>query len=142
VRIFIDCEWNDYKGELISMALVSEFGQEWYGIRRYQQLAVTPWVAANVIPKLNGIGQPDELLRLSLRQYLNHFQGVEIVADWPEDIAHFCDFLITGPGKRIGPEVMNFTVIGGVPGAEEISLMPHNALEDARALKKFLANYW
>ena len=30
MRLFIDCEWNSYKGELLSFALVSEDGQAFY----------------------------------------------------------------------------------------------------------------
>lgn len=28
--LFLDCEYNDYKGELISMALVDGYGTFWY----------------------------------------------------------------------------------------------------------------
>ena len=27
-NIYIDCEWNDFRGELISMALCAESGEE------------------------------------------------------------------------------------------------------------------
>ena len=30
MRIFIDCEWNGYRGELISVALCSDGGHEFY----------------------------------------------------------------------------------------------------------------
>lgn len=138
MRLFIDCEWNGFKGELISMALVAENGLEWYGITQSDK-PVVPWVAEHVVPKLNGRGKSNAELRLGLHNFLKNFDAVHIIADWPEDIAHFCNFIITGPGTRTGPKDIKFTMIGGIPSADEISKIPHNALEDARALKRYVA---
>jgi hypothetical protein len=33
VRFWIDTEFNEYHGALISLALVAEDGREWYGVR-------------------------------------------------------------------------------------------------------------
>lgn len=32
MRFFIDCEFNEFRGELISMALVAEDGREFYEV--------------------------------------------------------------------------------------------------------------
>ena len=33
MKLWIDTEFNEYRGALISMALVAEDGREWYGVR-------------------------------------------------------------------------------------------------------------
>jgi len=33
MKMWIDTEFNEYRGELISLALVAEDGREWYGVR-------------------------------------------------------------------------------------------------------------
>jgi hypothetical protein len=33
MQLWIDTEFNEYRGALISMALVAEDGREWYGVR-------------------------------------------------------------------------------------------------------------
>ena len=33
MKLWIDTEFNEYKGALISLALVAEDGREWYGVR-------------------------------------------------------------------------------------------------------------
>jgi hypothetical protein len=33
MKLWIDTEFNEYRGELISLALVAEDGREWYGVR-------------------------------------------------------------------------------------------------------------
>jgi hypothetical protein len=135
MRIYIDTEFNEYKGELISLALVAENGSEWYGVREMTETP-GPWVAKHVIPVLGHNPTPDALLKSSLAEWLSTFNTVHIIADWPEDISHFCNFLITGPGERIGPNNLSFAVIRDLPNTAEISKIPHNALEDARSLKK------
>jgi hypothetical protein len=51
MRIWIDTEFNEFKGDLISMALVAEDGREWYQVT----YCVYPgaWVAQHVMPILN-----------------------------------------------------------------------------------------
>lgn len=131
-RIWIDTEFNDYKGELISMALVAEDGREWYGVRYFT--APTEWVRNNVIPHLGKCPRGDSYLRYTLHRFLAQFENVHIVADWPGDIAHFCHFLEGSPGERIGPDTMTFEVRRDLPDTSRTSVTPHNALSDARAL--------
>lgn len=131
VKIFIDCEFNGFNGELISMALVpADFGlafYEWVGCEN-----PTPWVAENVIPKIGGIEKISlDDFKTKLQAYLMRFDECHIVADWPVDIAHFCDALITGPGRRIDtpPLTLEITRI------DAVSDCPHFALADAFALR-------
>lgn len=132
MKIFIDTEFNSYKGELISLALVAEDGREWYGVRFWRD--PHEWVAKNVITNLKQDPQPDEELLVSLNEYLGKFNELHIIADWPTDIAHFCNFIEFQGGERIGPNRMIFEVRNDFPGTSETSLLPHNALADARAL--------
>jgi len=130
-RIFIDCEWNSYKGALISMALVPESGESFYEVLHC--LKPHKWVLENVMPVLN----KGPISRLgfanTLNIYLSQFDEIEVIADWPEDIEHFCKAIIIGPGERIGPDRMTFVVDRGCDS--DNSSVPHNALADAIAIR-------
>ena len=132
-RLYIDGEWNSFRGELISMALVAEDGRHWY--EELECRDPDPWVAANVIPKLEG--RPVSLvgMRQSLHAWLAQFEAVHIVADWPEDIERFCWLLIRGPGERIDTPPLTMEVVR----VDAPSANPHNALADARGLCAMLA---
>ena len=89
MRLWIDTEFNEFRGALISMALVAEDGQEWYAALECPNPG--SWVAEHVMP-LVGIAPVSRLVFcVSLRQFLKRFATVHIVADWPEDIEHFCE---------------------------------------------------
>lgn len=134
MRLWIDTEFNEYRGALISMALVAEDGSEWYGVRFCDDPGW--WVKEHVMPFLNQEPGRDVALRASLDNFLRCFDSVHIVSDWPGDIAHFCNFLEYAPGERIGPDSMTFEVRRDLPDTATISRIPHNALEDARALAR------
>ena len=133
MRFWLDTEFNEFRGALISMALVADDGREWYEAIPCKNPG--PWVAQNVMPIIGKTPLRDRLeLALSLRDFLRQFETVHIVADWPEDISHFCNALIVGPGQRIDTPPLSFEVRRDLPNTADISLIPHNALEDARAL--------
>ena len=134
VKLYIDTEFNEYKGALISLALVAEDGREWYGVRFCDDPGW--WVGEHVMPHLNQLPQRDTFLRDELSVFLLQFDSVHIVSDWPGDIAHFCNFLEYRPGERIGPDTMTFEVRRDLPDTATTSAIPHNALEDARALAR------
>jgi hypothetical protein len=131
MKLFIDGEWNSYKGSLISMALVPESGSPFYEVLH----CANPheWVEKNVMPVLN----KNPISRLAftnkLNAYLSKFDEIEVIADWPEDIEHFCREVITGPGERIGPDKMVF-VVDRACGNDDSAVL-HNALEDAIAIR-------
>lgn len=129
MRLYIDCEWNEYGGELISMALVADGGFEWYEVLNCDNPG--SWVSKNVMPKLNKAPVSLAEMRKSLHHFLSQFDSVHLIADWPEDIAHFCKLLITGPGERINTPPLSMEVKRDLNAQ---SNLPHNALEDAKAI--------
>jgi hypothetical protein len=133
-KIYLDTEFNGFQGELISMGLVAEDGSEFYEVLSYEHLSIDPWVQQHVIPILNKKPVLKLFFQHMLKVYLAQFSEIVIVADWPEDIQHFCAMLITGPGQRIPTPGMTFIMDPNLPNTSQYSKIPHNALEDARAL--------
>lgn len=131
MRIWIDCEFNEFGGQLISLALVAEDGCEWY--QALPCLNPGPWVAEHVMPVLKLKPLDRSLFVFLLHQWLSQFPSIHIIADWPEDIAYFCQALIIGPGMRIDTPPLTMEVrrdLDLIPSA-----IPHNALADAWAIK-------
>jgi hypothetical protein len=146
MRYFLDTEYNGFGGELISIALVPEHGdQEYYAVLPLPA-QVHPWVDRNVLPYLRQVppglhAEPvsrreaaDELAR-----YLAADPDPLVVADWPEDLAHLCNLLVTGPAEivEIGRLRLEFLRTPGFSTARN-SRVPHNALHDARSLRDFV----
>lgn len=138
MRIAVDCEFNGFGGQLLSMALVAEDGREWYEVMTLPD-SIEPWVEENVIPKL-GKAYEDRLdfsfFRGSFQDFLSQFERPHIVADWYTDLVHF------------------FSLFGGMHHAESFHMPltaelmadiedfhpenPHNALSDAREIMKHI----
>lgn len=134
MNIFIDCEWNGFGGDLISVALVAENGAEFYECLHCDN--PVEWVAQNVIPIL---GKPPvglNELQSGIQRFLMGFDSVNIIADWPEDIERFCSLLITGPGYRLDTPPLSMQIVR----CDAPSELPHNALYDARGIKKYLTD--
>jgi len=135
VRLFLDTEFNGFGGRLISMALVPEDGttREFYKeIEMRDQLE--PWVRDNVVPHLILVPSSYNEFQQSLAQYLREVGDCTIIADWPDDIRYFCESLITGPGEMISfRHTIKFELDLSI---KYESLVPHNALHDARAIRK------
>lgn len=130
MRIWIDTEFNEFKGEMISMALVAEDGNEFYQSLGCENPGA--WVAQHVMPI---IGIPTSNLKdvqRCLQTFLMDYSAIHLVADWPEDIAHFCNALITGPGMRINTPALTMEIRRDL---DAVSAIPHNALADARAMR-------
>lgn len=135
-KIFIDCEFNEFGGDLISMALVAEDGSEFYEVLNLQNdEKYGSWVYANVVPHLHRDPISKEEFQQKLRTFINQWESVHIIADWPDDIKYFCAALITGPGMCIGTP-LNLTMQIDRELTTESSAILHNALEDARAIKR------
>ena len=130
MNIYIDTEFNDFCGELISLAMVDETGREFYAVLNCQN--PTPWVAENVIPALGQRFASLRMLQTRMEAWLAEYGSAHLIADWPEDIAHFCRALITGPGMRMDTPPLTLEVRRDL--SSEASSIPHNALEDARAI--------
>lgn len=149
MRYFLDTEFNGFGGELISLALVPEHGdQEFYALLELPA-ELHPWVERHVVPYLNAVptsAQHEVMTRLEAAEALcAYFAGDAepvIVADWPDDIAYFCSLLITGPGDMVPIGSLKFEFVSS-PGfsTAAISKVPHNALHDARALRDFVVEW-
>lgn len=131
MKLWIDTEFNSYKGDLISLALVDENNVAFYGAVECPD--PHPWVAANVLPVLHVQPEPMHELQARLERYLDRYDSIHIVADWPEDIQHFCAALITGPGERLDTPPLTMEVRRDLDSVSEI---PHCAVFDAAAIKK------
>jgi hypothetical protein len=146
MRYYLDTEFNGFGGALLSLALVPEDGGE----ELYLTLDFTPplhgWVERHVVPYLDTVPvslQGPRLNRADAAKavafYLQRDQQAEIIADWPEDIAQFCNLLMTGPGLMVRVPALTFRLMP-LPGFSTAanSVVPHNALHDARSLRDHL----
>ena len=149
MRYFLDCEYNGFNGGLISLALVPEDGgEEFYAVVTCNE-PLNEWVQHNVQPFLDHVPvglqhpaqNPLEVADL-LSAWLSGFPDVEIVADWPEDIALFCRLLMTGPGQMVAVPSLTFR-LWKLPGFSTArnSQVPHNALHDARSLRDHVLSH-
>ena len=142
MRYFLDTEYNGPGGELMSLALVPDDGDDLY-LTFKTSAPLVEWVERHVTPYLDSVPEQLSCPRLSredaahaLERYLRHDDEVLIIADWPEDIAQFCDLMITGPGDMIDVRHVIFRLapMSNFSTAAN-SKVPHNALHDARSLR-------
>lgn len=145
MRYFLDTEYNGIGGALLSLALVPEDGEELYLTLAASEQPVE-WVDRHVVPYLDMVPEQLTCPRLTrkdaaeaLERYLRGDEEPLIVADWPEDVAQFCNLMITGPGDMIELRHLTFrlTPLSNFSTAAN-SKVPHNALHDARALRDHL----
>ena len=136
MKLFLDCEFNGFGGELLSIALVSSGGRSFYAIVSDTKETPTEWVASNVLPLLQafrgrGVKRPRNEIRQALQGFLSGYRAIHIIADWPEDIVHFCKLLLTdNPGERIDTPPLTMEIVR----MNSTSEMPHNALADAEGI--------
>jgi hypothetical protein len=76
---------------------------------------------------------PYEDFQRSLRTFLRQYDTIEVIADWPEDFWHFTQALLTGPGMMMDIPKLTMTMERRL---DYVSDIPHNALEDAIAIRK------
>lgn len=134
MKLFLDCEFNGWKGDLISLALVpiDDSASFYQAIELPEDTVIDPWVKQNVIPILHVLPVSAYHFTELLKRYLNQWPTVTIVADWPDDIRYFCQELITSPGKMFGAPLLNFEL----RRLDITPVVPHNALSDAQAIKE------
>lgn len=142
MRYFLDTEFNGIGGALLSLALVPADGDELYLTLKTDEVLVE-WVQKHVVPYLDMVPESLSCPRLSrehaahaLERYLHHDSEPIIHADWPEDVAQFCNLLVTGPGDMVDLRDLTFRLLpmSNFSTAAN-SKVPHNALHDARALR-------
>jgi hypothetical protein len=142
MRYFLDTEYNGNCGALLSLALVPDDGEELY-VTLATDEPIVEWVQRHVVPYLDTVPEQLTCPRLSrsdaagaVERYLRHDDEAVIIADWPEDIAQFCNLMITGAGDMIDVRDVTFRLLplSNFSTAAN-SKVPHNALHDARSLR-------
>jgi hypothetical protein len=149
MRYFLDTEFNGFGGALLSLALVPEDGGEEFYVALECNAPLDPWVERHVVPFLDMVPEPLKCPRLprgaaaeALGAWLALDSAPDIVADWPEDLAQFSMLLVTGPGLMVSvpPLTLRLISLHGFSTAAN-SVVPHNALHDARALRDHIMNH-
>jgi hypothetical protein len=74
MKLFLDCEYNEFRNELVSMALVSEDGTHEWCVDRYGSVSV-------------------EETQNSLQAFISQFDSIHLITDWAEDIRFFSKVL-------------------------------------------------
>lgn len=140
--LYLDTEFDGFGGELISLALYDPDGASFYEVVRGVIMDPThtmasavakrlePWVLEHVIPVLGRAPIGKSAFVAALRTYLLPRTGVRIVADWPEDLIHLFRCLYGENGWQLNFQCTAELVLSGPLH----SAIPHNALEDAKAL--------
>jgi len=134
MRLYLDCEFNGWGGQLISMALCSAGGRYFYEVLACPD--PVEWVAENVMPVLAREAISQEEFTQKLQAFLCRFSTCDIFADWPDDIAYFCKSLIVGPGERMNTPPLGFRILSNLPKEAYENELRHNALSDAMAMMK------
>lgn len=107
MRYFLDTEFNSYKGQLISLALVrADFASLYLVFPRPR--VMLPWIHENVMPYLDMVPKDVLVKRImpydaaaQLEEFLKGDDDIEIVVDWPDDIQYLSELLLTGAGQMI-----------------------------------------
>lgn len=158
MQYYVDFEFTRFEGEIISVGIVSETGDELYlalsdEILEQERIErmIDPWVVKNVIPIIDANGAVAERFKrrrdikevwpVRINQFLLECQGgkkdhAEFITDWWEDAKLMAGLMITGPGTCIDVPMGTFRVIrtDTYPTTLE-GAVQHNALWDARVLR-------
>lgn len=139
----IDCEFDGFGGELISLAIVGADRSLYLVNEKHDDdviRAKSPWVKENVIPILFSCPQRAIVVKREkfpyyIKEFFEVFSDVTIHADWPDDIKYFCECLITGPGTMISTPKIRFVMsrVDSYPNNIE-GAVQHNAWWDALCL--------
>ncbi|MNR01660.1 exonuclease domain-containing protein [Pseudomonas sp. IT-P218] len=150
MKIFLDCEFTQLNrdSKLISLALVSESGREFYVelIDTYLVEDCSDFVIQNVLPQLDPLrcGQSLSEAQASLRRFLGSFvEQLEVCSDAPHwDWQLFRDLVCADHQPwplHVMDQPTDLTILFNQVSAEaleELDLpdLPHHALLDARML--------
>lgn len=162
MKYYLDCEFFGWGGPIISLALLGEYDQELYLAFDQHELEAEAriatlvderrWMLDNVLPIIDAPGAEALRVGTSRSQLKRHWphhiatflgkneSDIHIVADWPEDIRHLSELLMSGPGQTLLPKqrvifewVREDAYPTTLPGAVQ-----HNAMWDARVLRHHL----
>lgn len=149
MKVFLDCEFTQLNRDtkLISLALVSEAGHEFYVelTDTYQVADCSDFVIQNVLPQLNlpVHGQTLVEAQASLLAFLGGLEGlVEVCSDAPEwDWDFFCQLAYVNDRWpiNVANRATNLILLFRHLEADDIGdvtlpELPHHALLDARLL--------
>ncbi|MEG1400557.1 MAG: hypothetical protein RSC45_12430 [Acinetobacter sp.] len=130
MNLFLDCEFNGFGGELISLALVDEEGRSFYEVLDCPQPLA--WVAENVMPILAQAPISLTEFQNKLSLFLNEYDAIHVIADWAEDLSLFTRSLVLGAGRAMATPPLTLELWTGKMRFP--SQVPHHALSDAEAL--------
>lgn len=152
MKYYLDCEFDGFGGQLLSLALVREDLESLYLVYPQPAKYKDQWVEENVAPILWDIPSPMPGMAYKVKTRLeagvkianflspDYFnQGISetphIIADWPEDIAYFCQSLLIRPGYMAPIDTFTTELkrIDAYPSKLEDAVR-HNAYWDAKAL--------
>lgn len=131
MNLFIDCEFNEWRGDLISMGIVAANGAEFYEVVHCHN--PKPWVSEHVMPILGKSSISFKDFQSKLQSYLLTFSEINLIADWPDDIKLFCESLVLDGGYRLNTPPLTMQILRDINSNQ--SAIPHNALCDAIAIK-------
>ncbi|QOW45907.1 MULTISPECIES: hypothetical protein [Acinetobacter] len=134
MNLFLDCEFNGFGGELISMALIDEQGQYFYEVLHCAQPVA--WVQQHVLPITQKVAISLQEFQNHLHHFLLQYDQIHIIADWPEDLALFSRSLLLGPGQCMITPPLSMQLWLDQRATSILSTQPHNALADAQALQQ------
>lgn len=142
---FLDCEFNEFGGELISLALVRQDGESLYLVYPDPEAGYGSWVKDNVVPILYSVPDFVEAYRVRttedgarlIAKFLENDRDIAIITDWPDDIRYFCQAVIVGPGQMVNIDNLTFRMVRVDAYPTKLPLaVQHNAWWDAMALKE------
>ena len=151
-RVYLDTEFTKFpRPQLISLALVAELGQEFYGESTdFVKVQCSDFVVENVLPLLQGgevAGSLDDL-RVKLVDWLATLPSpAEIISDFERDIELLLKLLGISATEMGRCNIAELTVLDGEFVKSEsfnsalddyfanVDSRRHHALVDARALK-------
>jgi hypothetical protein len=131
-RAFIDFEFNGRNGAIISAAIVTDTGQEWYEVMEYDTATLVPWVAEHVIPVLNKEPIAPLAFYASFAEFLRSYGYVEFYFNAHADQRYLSELLATVEDAPLHRCIRDGHMFAGH------SLTPHNALADARAIVEYI----
>lgn len=151
MKFFIDCEFDGFKGELISLAVVCENGSSIYLVNK-DIFETSLWVSENVMPILYkcpvfawkvGLDEFGMLIYTFIEEQLEaeEYSHPVIISDWPADIRYFCEVIEYEGGRMIPLQTATFAFarINSYPNNIKGAIQ-HNAWWDAYCLKEKYIN--
>ncbi|MNL05274.1 hypothetical protein D3C87_1258610 [compost metagenome] len=132
VRAFIDFEFNGKGGEILSAAIVTEAGDEWYEVMEYDAATLVPWVVENVIPNLGKEPVAPLAFYASFAEFIRKFGYIEFYFNAHAD-RRYLDVLLA----TVENPPLHRCIRDGFMSAKH-SAIPHNALADARAIVEYI----